>query len=100
VIQIAGYGRASTDKQQLTPEQQRTIIRNWFDRQCEGSAFEGQEPSFLGTFIDGIATNAYLLDRPVGQMLIPTLDRGDIIAVANRCAEYFETQRGELEAIL
>jgi DNA invertase Pin-like site-specific DNA recombinase len=81
-IQIAGYGRMSTDKQQISPEVQRDMIQQWFDYQMMTNRWPNGA-RFIGMFIDHAVTSKIdLLNRKSGEHLMTTLNAGDIVVVA------------------
>lgn len=81
-IQIAGYGRMSTDKQQLSPEVQENLITDWIGVQRKLDKWP-KGAKWLGMLVDdAISSKVDLLDRPAGQHLLTILDRGDMIVVA------------------
>ena len=85
MIQVAGYGRMSTDKQQLSPKIQEDMIRAWYEQQMRSGRWDDTPHEFIGFFCDEAVTSKIdMLDRPVGQWLFPTLNRGDMIV----CAKY------------
>ena len=82
-MKIAGYGRASTSKQELSPEVQEGIIREWFSIQTSVGRWKGQDVEFIGFFHDqAVSSKINMLDRPNGQHLLTLLDHGDMIVVA------------------
>lgn len=82
MIKVAGYGRMSTDKQQMSPKVQEQAVREWFDYQSRAGKWpEGAE--FIGMFTDkAVSSRVDLLDRANGQHLVTILDRGDLIVAA------------------
>ena len=83
MIKVAGYGRMSTDKQQLSPKVQSDKINAWFKMQDAIGRWEGGA-KFLGMFIDeAVSSKVDMLKRPNGQHLLTVLDRGDVIVVAS-----------------
>ena len=83
MIKVAGYGRMSTDKQQMSPKVQSDKIHNWFDQQNSTGRW-GDNPKFIGMFIDeAISGKVDMLKRPNGQHLLTVLDRGDMVVVAS-----------------
>jgi len=81
-MKVAGYGRMSTDKQQMSPAVQEQAVRDWFDYQSRAGKWpEGAE--FIGMFTDkAVSSRVDLLDRANGQHLVTVLDRGDLIVAA------------------
>lgn len=81
-IKVAGYGRSSTDKQQLSPHVQEEKIRRWFQYQLDqGKWPDGAE--FIGMFTDhAVSSRVDMLGRPQGYELMTKLDPGDIIVCA------------------
>lgn len=82
MIKIAGYGRMSTDKQQMSPEVQEKVIKDWIKVQdANGKWPDGYE--FIGMFVDrAVTSKVHMLDREAGQHLMTALDPGDLIVVA------------------
>lgn len=82
MIKVAGYGRMSTDKQQMSPAVQEKAVRDWFDYQLRAGKWpDGAE--FIGMFTDhAVSSRIDLLDREYGQHLITVLDPGDLIVAA------------------
>lgn len=82
MIRIAGYGRMSTDKQQLSPEVQERMIRDWYEYQVKQGKWD-KPTEFVGMFVDrAVSSKVDLLKRPVGQHLLTLLGPGDLIVVA------------------
>lgn len=82
-MKIAGYGRASTNKQELSPKVQAGIIQEWFAMQMRIKRWGDQSVKFIGMFSDeAVSSKVDMLDRPNGQHLLTILDRGDMIVVA------------------
>ena len=82
MIKIAGYGRMSTDKQQMSPEVQEKVIKDWIKVQhANGKWPDGYQ--FIGMFVDrAVTSKVHMLDREAGQHLMTALDPGDLIVVA------------------
>jgi len=82
MIKVAGYGRMSTDDQQLSPQVQEDMIRSWFALQQNLGKWE-HGAKFVGMFVDhAVSSRIDLLDRKAGEHLITTLSPGDLIVVA------------------
>tara|TARA_R110000765_G_scaffold189361_1_gene294732 strand:+ start:346 stop:1191 length:846 start_codon:yes stop_codon:yes gene_type:complete len=80
---VAGYGRMSTDKQQMSPKVQTDKIKIWFDQQKDTGRW-GDSPEFLGMFIDeAVSSRVDMLKRNFGQHILTVLDRGDMVVVAS-----------------
>jgi DNA invertase Pin-like site-specific DNA recombinase len=80
-MQIAGYTRASTDRQKITPEAQEHAIKLHVYYQMANGEWAGRE--YLGCFHDtDVSSRIDMIDRPGGQALIETLGRGDVIIVS------------------
>lgn len=83
MIKVAGYGRMSTDKQQMSPKVQADKIQQWFQQQQSAGKWEGNS-KFIGMFIDeAVSSRVDMLKRPFGQHLLTVLDRGDMVVVAS-----------------
>jgi DNA invertase Pin-like site-specific DNA recombinase len=83
MIKVAGYGRMSTDKQQMSPKVQTQKIENWFEQQKSTGRW-GDSPKFVGMFIDeAVSSRVDMLKRPFGQHVLTVLDRGDMVVVAS-----------------
>lgn len=83
MTRVAGYGRMSTDKQQMSPKVQSDKIQTWFDQQKSTGRW-GDSPEFIGMFIDeAVSGKTDMLKRPRGQDLLTALSRGDMVVVAS-----------------
>jgi len=82
VVKVAGYGRCSTDKQQLSPKVQEDKIRRWFEYQKESGRWpDGAE--LIGMFVDeAVSSRIDMLNREQGYNLLVSLDPGDVIVCA------------------
>jgi len=82
MIKVAGYGRMSTDKQQMSPAVQEQAVRDWFEYQTKAGKWDdGAE--FVGMFVDkAVSSRIDLLDRPCGEHIITVLNPGDVIVAA------------------
>lgn len=81
-MRVAGYGRMSTDKQQMSPEVQERRVRDWVaERIADGGLPKDAE--FVGMFVDAAVTSQKdLLERKAGQHVLSVLGAGDLIVVA------------------
>lgn len=78
---IAGYTRASTDRQKITPEAQEYAIKLHVDYQIANGEWAGCD--YLGCFQDNaVSSRIDMIDRPGGQALIEHLGQGDVIVVS------------------
>lgn len=76
-ITIYGYGRASTDMQEITEDAQRLAITKYFDSlELPGGKVWG------GFFYDQISTRKRILKRPAILELLARVRRGDRIVVS------------------
>jgi DNA invertase Pin-like site-specific DNA recombinase len=81
MVKILGYGRTSTDKQEMSPEVQAAVIDGWLKMQTASGAIK--DPEYLGfQFDEAVSAAMPLLQRPVGQLVPVLLSRGDILVVA------------------
>lgn len=81
-VRIAGYARASTDKQQLSPEIQEDMIKSWYEHQVKMGRWP-QGSTFIGMFIDAaVSTRVDMMHREAGQHVLTTLGEGDVLVVA------------------
>jgi|13_taG_2_1085334.scaffolds.fasta_scaffold19984_4 DNA invertase Pin-like site-specific DNA recombinase len=83
MIKVAGYGRMSTDKQQMSPKVQTDKIEQWVkQQQSVGKWKDGAK--FIGMFIDeAVSSRVDMLKRPFGQHVVTVLDPGDMVVVAS-----------------
>lgn len=101
-MKVIGYGRMSTDKQQLSPKVQTDKITAWFQAQ-QASGLLPPDAKFGGVVIDeAVSSRIDMLKRPKGHQLLVDLDRGDSIVVASltrafRSASDAERTMGILE---
>ena len=83
MIKVAGYARASTNKQEMTPVVQEEVIRRWYEDQSKLGKWDDEPAEFVGMFIDeAVSSRIHLLDRPAGQEIPVLLGRGDILVFA------------------
>lgn len=81
MVKILGYGRTSTDSQEMSPDVQQSIINAWLTVQVASNMIS--EPTYLGFLYDeAVSASLPLLERPKGQMIPVVLGRGDILVVA------------------
>lgn len=81
-IKVLGYGRVSTDKQELSPEVQELQVKSWYDHQNICNVWPNGS-KWLGFLCDdAVSSSIPLLERPQGQMIPVLLDPGDIFVVA------------------
>ena len=79
ITKVIGYGRTSTDKQQISPEVQEDKIRRWFDYKSESGKWP-DGARFIGMLNDeAVSSRIDMLKRPQGQKILTELDRGDIV---------------------
>lgn len=101
-MKVVGYGRMSTDKQQLSPKVQTDKITAWFQAQ-QASGLLPPDAKFGGVVIDeAVSSRIDMLKRPKGHQLLVDLERGDSIVVASltrafRSASDAERTMGILE---
>lgn len=79
---VIGYGRASTDKQQLSPEVQKELVMNWFNQNKTNEKRFPNGAYFHEFLVEQISASVGLLCRPVGQHLITSLGAGDVVVFA------------------
>lgn len=83
MIKVAGYGRMSTDKQQMSPKVQTDKIQQWVDQQQAFGRWD-DGAKFVGMFVDkAVSATVEMLHRPFGQHLLTVLDPGDLVVVAS-----------------
>lgn len=81
-MKVAGYGRMSTDKQQMSPEVQEKRIRDWFQAMKDSGDLPA-DAQFVGMFVDAAVTSRTdLLDRKAGEHILTMLGPGDMVVVA------------------
>jgi DNA invertase Pin-like site-specific DNA recombinase len=81
-VKVLGYGRVSTDKQELSPEVQERQVKSWYDFQLNCNAWPNGS-KWMGFLCDeSVSGSVPLLERPKGQMIPVLLDPGDIFVVA------------------
>lgn len=80
---VRGYGRASTDKQVISPLQQEATVREHFElfkrvkhgwSNAEWGGFHAEEP---------ITRTSKLRNRPIGSLVLATSRPGDVIMASN-----------------
>jgi len=82
-VKVMGYGRMSTDKQQLSPKVQTDKITAWFQAQ-QASGLLPPDAEFGGVVIDeAVSSRIDMLKRPAGHGLLVDLEPGDSIVVAS-----------------
>lgn len=78
---IFGYGRSSTDRQEMSCEIQRDAVELAVKQRMEG-AWSGYE--YMGFTADqGVSGKIPLFHRPGGQRLLRSVERGDVIVVSH-----------------
>ena len=83
MAKFIGYGRMSTDKQQLSPKVQNDKITKWFTGQ-QACGLLPDDAKFGGVVIDeAVSSRIDMLKRPKGHGLLVDLERGDTIVVAS-----------------
>jgi DNA invertase Pin-like site-specific DNA recombinase len=80
-VRVMGYSRVSTVKQDLSPEVQRKMAKDWYDMQVGLGAWP-QGSEWLDMLFDQITSKVNLLERPQGQLITTLLSRGDVLVVA------------------
>lgn len=81
-MNVVGYGRMSTDKQQLSPKVQTDKISTWFKAQ-QSCGVLPPDAKFLGVVIDeAVSSRVDMLKRPEGHKLLCDLEQGDLVVVA------------------
>jgi DNA invertase Pin-like site-specific DNA recombinase len=78
---VLGYSRVSTLKQDLSPEVQHKMARDWYELQVSQNAWPDGSV-FLDMLFDQISSKVNLLERPKGQLIPTILDRGDVLVVS------------------
>ena len=74
------YGRASTDKQQITLHSQKHACESYFNMRTAS----GEKITWGGWYPDAaISAKLYFYERPMGAKLLNTIKRGDILLVSN-----------------
>lgn len=82
-MKVIGYGRMSTDKQQLSPKVQTDKITAWVQGQ-QACGLLPSDSEFAGVVMDeAVSSRVEMLKRPNGQKLLVDLDRGDLVVVAS-----------------
>lgn len=82
-MKIIGYGRMSTDKQQLSPKVQADKITAWVQGQ-QACGLLPADSVFAGVVMDeAVSSRIDMLKRPQGHNLLVTLERGDLVVVAS-----------------
>ena len=79
---VLGYGRVSTDKQELSPEAQTKICRDWYDREVAGGVWKSGS-KWGGMIMDlAVSSKVDLFKRPKGQLIPTLLQPGDVMVAA------------------
>lgn len=90
---VFAYGRASTDKQQLTQDAQLDICSDWFELQKKVNALPA-DAQWMGFFFDeAVSSKVYWWDRPIGGAMLAMLNPGDIVV----CAKFDRACRSTMD---
>lgn len=82
VTKVLGYGRVSTNKQEISPQVQEQLCKQWFKSQLAMGRWR-DGAIWAGMLVDDAVTSAIpLLKRPKGEMIPVVLDQGDVLVVA------------------
>lgn len=83
MTRVAGYIRMSTSKQAMSPDVQFKKIKSWYKHQKENGRW-GDDAEFVGVFQDNaVSAGTDMLDRPQGQRIPVSLERGDVVIAAS-----------------
>lgn len=82
IPKIYGYGRASTDSQQLTPYAQRQIIDEWFQRVQHDTHLYPNGCQWGDFLFDQTSATTPIFERPIGSTLPFILEPDDTLVFA------------------
>lgn len=68
IPKVAGYGRSSTDKQQLTPEVQEEIVLEWFKRMKDSERRFPNGAEWAGFFCETVSAKVPMIHAKWGSI--------------------------------